>query len=996
MNLKIKIQFTILLLLLSAIKAIADYKPINDFTQVDGLPCNSVNHIFEDSRGLIWLSTDAGLCEFNGYEVKYRKELNRLQGEKVNCVTEDLNGNLIIAASGVGVCEFDGENLEVLAHSKENTLNNFRSVEIFSNQLIVGTSDGIFIDDRNDDKVKFSLLNESKKLNVARTIDNGENLIIFPKLKLGSYTFKSGSFKKIINTKNQILELGSEFNGEINIGDQILLKSDKEIISCDVLNCLSGQNEKILLLRYFQNGLEYRKLILLKENFCIDFLEENDLHGVFVHSIFKHKLTGDIWLGTKNHGLIHLKQSIFTLFDVALLMPKSKYIEDFVSLYDGSLILAGNNKVVKFKNKKVLKEINHSAFQKLLPSSKKDIDVIINDIENKGDIIWIATNHGFFTLNSNSFFLKYHGITNALKFIILSNQKLFCYNGKQFITCGYNDNDPKVIHMDLSVKDKIGITKIIEFDSYIWVSTENHGIYRFGEKVVHKFGRNNSGIHNVVNDMLVLPDSSIIAGGNNGILYKLKNKGNKLIIQDSLDYRDGLEGISVHGFQYLSDGSIWCGTNLGIHRFEYKTWHPDSVLRYRFWNAKKDITFRGYESLVDENGNIWVNSNHALMKIETDAFNSDTTAYQPSLLGVKIKHNNWKSKKSEVHKWTNIPKNPIHLNYNESYVSLMYGMLYCDNLKNIRYRYRLVGLDKEWSEWKTSTEVVYSNLKGGHYNFEIEARKLSSDKTSKYSIDVMLDTAWWKTTWFWLALIIATIALSYHAIKYYRTRIRFEEKQRTKQFNRVIGLKIKALQYQLDPHFIFNSLNSIQSYILDDKEDKALEYLSDFSMVLRNNIDNANKDMISLTEELAYLKLYLKLEQMRFEEKFSFLINVDENINPHNIKMPPMLIQPFLEHAIKYGIGKLNKAGKLVIRFILEEDGYLKCEITDNGLGNRKIDIEKSEFVKDNSLQITCDRMKLLNKVLTNGRTYSYQINEFIDSKTQFSGVKTELGFPKL
>jgi LytS/YehU family sensor histidine kinase len=167
-------------------------------------------------------------------------------------------------------------------------------------------------------------------------------------------------------------------------------------------------------------------------------------------------------------------------------------------------------------------------------------------------------------------------------------------------------------------------------------------------------------------------------------------------------------------------------------------------------------------------------------------------------------------------------------------------------------------------------------------------------------------------------------------------------------------------------------------------------------MVLRNNIDNANKDMISLTEELTYLKLYLKLEQMRFEEKFSFLISVDENINPHNIKMPPMLIQPFLEHAIKYGIGKLNKAGKLVIRFILEEDGYLKCEITDNGLGNRKIDIEKSEFVKDNSLQITCDRMKLLNKVLTNGRTYSYQINEFIDSKTQFSGVKTELGFPKL
>ncbi len=393
--------------------------------------------------------------------------------------------------------------------------------------------------------------------------------------------------------------------------------------------------------------------------------------------------------------------------------------------------------------------------------------------------------------------------------------------------------------------------------------------------------------------MLVLPDSSIIAGGNNGIVYRLKSEGDELIIIDSLDHSDGLEGISVHGFQYHKDGSIWCGTNLGVHRFEYETWHPDSSVKYRFWNASKKVEFRGKESVVDKYNNIWVKSNYALMKIQANDFTDDNTVYKPTLLEVKVKDNNWRLKKSEFDKWTKTPNNPIHLKYYENYVRLRYGMLYCDDLENIRYRYRLVGLDNHWSDWVKSNEVVYSNLSGGEYTFELEARKLSSGKIGKYSIDIMLATAWWQTVWFWFIVVSILGVLTYYAINHFKSRIKFEEKQRTKQFNRVIGLKIRALQHQLDPHFVFNSLNSIQSYILEDDEDRALEYLSDFSMVLRNNINNANKNLISLSEEVAYLKLYLKLEQMRFEEKFTFQINLDDKINSLDIKVPPMLIQHF-------------------------------------------------------------------------------------------------------
>ncbi|NOU60877.1 sensor histidine kinase [Marinifilum caeruleilacunae] len=996
MNLKIKQQIIFLLLLFPAFNLFAGFSQTDGFTQVDGLPCNCVNHIFEDSRGLIWLATDAGLCEFNGYEVGFRKELNRLQGEKVTSLAEDAKGNLIITASGVGVCEFDGEKLEVLTNLIENTPIEIRSVSKHNNSIFIGASNGVFVRDTAKHAVKFLQLSGSENLNVSSTMVQDDNLIVFPKFKLGSSKYQSEQIVSTKHHKRKVLQLNTKFRQNILVGEQVILKGDGENIICDVINRLTNKNELFVLLRYFKNNQEHRKLISIKDELCVDYLEENNLHDVFVQSLFKHKLTKDVWLGTKNHGLIRLKQSIFTLYKLEDLLPEIGNVVDFVSLLDGSVFLAGNG-IGKVVDGRVQEMIPIQQFQNLLPKNSKDRDIIFNDIEKNGDVLWIATNHGFFTLDGNTFRLEYKGISKAIKFIVLSNNRLFYYDGSRFVTTGMNSGKTK-IHMKHTERDELEITKMIEFDSKVWVSTENQGIYRFDEDSVYEYGRKNCGIHNVVNDMLILPDSSIIAGGNNGILYKLKSQGNKLIIKDSIDNSDGLEGISVHGFQYLSDGSIWCGTNLGVHRFDYSTWHPDSVLRYRFWNASKDVEFRGKESLIDRYGNIWVNSNHTLMKINADDYDVDNTSYQPSLLGVKIKQNHWKSKKSEVNKWTSIPKNPIHLNHRENYVSFTFGMLYCDNLENIKYRYRLLGLDDDWSEWKTTNEVVYSNLKGGDYKFQLEARKLSSDQVSTYAIDVILDTAWWKTIWFWvIVLCILTVAI-YYGIKYYKSRIRFEEKQRTKQFNRVIGLKIKALQYQLDPHFIFNSLNSIQSYILDEEEDKALEYLSDFSMVLRNNIDNANKNMIGLHEELAYLKLYLKLEQMRFEEKFSFQINVDENINPRDIQIPPMIIQPFLEHAIRYGIGKLEATGKLIIRFVLEEDGYLRCVITDNGKGNRKVDIKntESDFIAGNSLQTTCDRMKLLNKVLSNGRTYSYKINEFIDSKTNFSGVITEIGFPKL
>jgi len=142
--------------------------------------------------------------------------------------------------------------------------------------------------------------------------------------------------------------------------------------------------------------------------------------------------------------------------------------------------------------------------------------------------------------------------------------------------------------------------------------------------------------------------------------------------------------------------------------------------------------------------------------------------------------------------------------------------------------------------------------------------------------------------------------------------------------------------------------------------------------------------------------LYLKLEQMRFSDKFTFQINIDSTINPLKIKLPPMIIQPFLENIIRTGLRGVDGEGMLNLNFKQEEDGYLRCIITDNGINDRKLTNGKREEngrIGNDSLQITQDRMKLLNKVISNGRTYNYSIKKTVDSKSNKRTI-TEIGFP--
>ena len=161
---------------------------------------------------------------------------------------------------------------------------------------------------------------------------------------------------------------------------------------------------------------------------------------------------------------------------------------------------------------------------------------------------------------------------------------------------------------------------MISKKSEVWFSTKQVGLFRYKSGKIEQFNNLNSEIHNVINDLLLLPDGNMIASGNNGSIYKLRYQNKKLNILDIINNDLGITGISIQSFQYLNDKSLWCGTNEGVYRFDYQSWKLDSSINYRFWNHTKEYFDRiGKNSITDQDQNIWISTNNQLLKIESSA-----------------------------------------------------------------------------------------------------------------------------------------------------------------------------------------------------------------------------------------------------------------------------------------------------------------------------------------------------------------------------------------
>ncbi|PKP28092.1 MAG: hypothetical protein CVU06_00070 [Bacteroidetes bacterium HGW-Bacteroidetes-22] len=328
----------------------------------------------------------------------------------------------------------------------------------------------------------------------------------------------------------------------------------------------------------------------------------------------------------------------------------------------------------------------------------------------------------------------------------------------------------------------------------------------------------------------------------------------------------------------------------------------------------------------------------------------------------------------------------LHLHYHENFITIRFSAFDYNNPGKIQYSYQLVGFNHyPVVIGQGDHEAILTNIPPGNYSFIVRSTNAGGQWVDNRIIcDVIITPPFWITGWFnTLVVLILGVGL------YWLVRNR-SEKARIKEDS--VELQQKLLRSRMNPHFIFNSLFAIQNFIYTNSTDAAGRYLSDFALLMRRILDQSAEDFIPLEQEIKTLELYLKLQLLRFSDRYKADLLIEPTVDVNEIFVPPMLVQPFVENAIEHGI--MNRIDGLIrIEFAMMGKG-LSIIVTDNGVGmplNHCGD-PVTHSKRTHALQITHDRIALLNEKYATRITM--EIGEVYPGDLHFPGTRIELFIP--
>jgi len=306
----------------------------------------------------------------------------------------------------------------------------------------------------------------------------------------------------------------------------------------------------------------------------------------------------------------------------------------------------------------------------------------------------------------------------------------------------------------------------------------------------------------------------------------------------------------------------------------------------------------------------------------------------------------------------------------------------------------LVGLD---SNWKTTKEnfLDYPTLPSGDYTLELRAINRFNIQSELLTIPFTVEKLLNEKTWF-RAILFFIILLSTGLFVYWLiTRVRRREVQKAEINKRMAELEQLALKSQMNPHFIFNCLNSIQQFVLDKDVAGSNRFITGFSRLIRQTLDISAKKEITLAEEIIYLSTYLELERTRFEDKFQFEVRAADDINVNDYMLPPVMLQPFVENSIRHGIRYRKDNEEKIVVFFERKSDHLVCTVEDNGIGRS----EALRLKGNNPIEYQSKGMSLISsriQYLNSNSEYPIilDVEDLADERNDSRGTKVVLKFP--
>lgn len=469
-------------------------------------------------------------------------------------------------------------------------------------------------------------------------------------------------------------------------------------------------------------------------------------------------------------------------------------------------------------------------------------------------------------------------------------------------------------------------------------------------------------------------------------LFQFHQEGDSLKLRDKFTIKDGIQSPTISEFHLDRSGRVWLFSNSGMNSLDPRSGEM------RYFGVKDGLP----AALIDprqvietEDGTILTVCKTGIIFFHPDSLwkSKDSRQYPVVISDMRINGEKFRSDTL-----INFIQS-IYLPKGTSVLDLKVQSLAFPTDFNSTYSYRLREIGENWISIGKNNLITLPSLPYGKTTFEVKTGGPLSMAPVKQLI-IHLPTPVHARWWFYPGIVFLLLST---LVILYRRRIQLiehREREQTKINKQFAELELKALRSQMNPHFMFNSLNSIKTYIIEAKPEVAADYLSQFAHLIRRILQNSREKFISLKEEIETLQLYIGLEQFRFENAFDFHCVVDEKLDASKIFIPPMLLQPHVENAIWHGLMHKGEGGVLDLRF-KRENGTIQCIVEDNGVGREQAKAMKSLSArrhKSMGMGITQNRVDLMNSIEAMG--ISIEIQDMRDNEGEAIGTRVIVSLP--
>lgn len=965
------IYFTILFL---SIASYAQNTVIKHYGVNQGLPSSETYFVTQDSKGYLWIATDAGVVKYDGYHFKTYTTADGLPDNTVFKIHEDKYGRVWFSTYSGRFAYYVHKTDSVYPIKANEKLTSI--VKTLPTDFIFDSKDTLYVSIDRRGYLKIY----PPYYDVVKTYQYASNCFFVKEVDKNKYLYGKNFIHAMpsassiplvfdhandlglnrIDTSTQIKAYGGAIflsntnnNVVVSTGKNVFEIRNKHFYYFKSTNANFDTTCSIITTNIdSQNRLWFNTLgkgtylnSLNGDKTDLSFLEEMSVTSTFQDN------AGGLWFSTLEDGLFYIPTLEFKFYNKESGLSADKIFA----------LTKHHNKLICLMSDYSYNDIDLTDFS---ITHRKNIDnSSFWNIKSLGDVYSVCGSPAFiFDSNSKKGIPIYYKDKEWKQFLRMKDSENF--DSEYLLGCEYgslykiNKRTGLAIEM---VKDLPTIFSICKVDDKIYLGTKT-GVYKYTKNKVVFLGDSISLLKSRIDNILYVNQQLFIATKGNGVL--IYDESNSVARYTE---REGLASNMAKFLNTDSKGDVWVGTNRGISRLKKI---GNNHYKVNTINLSEGLVSSEINQLLVHDSLLFFATNKGLGQINIkQAFNEGivmpTYIEELSINSIKYDFDS-----------------TLRLNYHQNFVKIVFKGINVKSEGRILYKYRLEGLDSSWT-YSENTFVQYTTLPPGSYKFIVYA--LNSDgqiSSNPAEINFIIDAPFWKTWWFYAALLTFVFILIYFIYKKRIQIIQQQEQEKTEMNKRISESELKALRAQMNPHFMFNAINSIQNFVVKNDSRSAQKYLTKFARLIRSVLENSKHDLVWLNKEVEALELFVELEALRASFCFDYEIILEDSLSAENLFIPPMIIQPYIENAILHGIMPLSeRRGKLEIKFT-KNGSVLKCIIDDNGIGRKKAkEIKERKQLSHQSMgmAVTQDRIDILNEQNNNLLTKVAVIDKMIN-----------------